>query len=257
MSGLLKEERLQKILQAIQRDGLVNAGALSRLFGVSEITIRRDLRILAEQGFLRRSHGGAIVVSPKSQEPPVIQRMLQAQEIKKAIGRAAAARIHDGESIFIGSGSTTAYVARHLVDRRRLTVITNALNVGVDLALAPDVTVVVLGGLMRPEELSLVGHIAEQALREVRIDKVIMGIPAIDLRAGLTNDYLPEVVTDRTIIDMASEVILVADHTKFDKIASAYVAPVGRINTLVTDNQTDPECLERIRALGVEVVIAE
>lgn len=109
---------------------------------------------------------------------------------------------------------------------------------------------------MRASELSLVGHIAEQSLREVRVDKVIMGMRAISLEAGLTNDYLPEVMTDRTIIEMAPELILVADHTKFGKVASAYVAPVERIATLVTDTETDPQTLISLRQLGIQVVVA-
>jgi DeoR/GlpR family transcriptional regulator of sugar metabolism len=119
-------------------------------------------------------------------------------------------------------------------------VVTNALNVATELASAQGVTVVVTGGMMRASELSLVGHITEQSLREVRVDKVILGMRAISLEEGMTNDYLPEVMTDRTIIEMARELIVVADHSKFGKVASAYVAPVERITTLVTDASTDP-----------------
>jgi len=136
-------------------------------------------------------------------------------------------------------------------------VVTNALNVATELSTAEGVTVVVTGGLMRASELSLVGHIAEQSLREVRVDKALMGMRAISLEAGMTNDYLPEVMTDRTIIDMAPELILVADHTKFGKIASAYVAPVERITTLVTDAEADPQTLTCLRQLGVEVIVAD
>jgi len=253
--GLIKERRLQEILQFIELNNQATPSELGRVFGVSEITIRRDLRGLAEQGFLRRARGGVLFVAPKSKEPPVIQRMLHEKQVKEMIARAAADRVKDGETVFIGSGSTTAYAARNLMKYDRLTIVTNALNVGVDLATGSGITVVVVGGLMRPEELSLIGHITIQGLHEVRLDKVIMGIPAIDLKAGLTNDYLPEVITDRTIIDMASEVILVADHTKFGKIASAYVAPITKVNTLVTDSQTDPAILDQIRGLGVDVVV--
>ncbi len=256
MSGSLKESRLQQILEVVRESGQASVAELSRRFGVSDVTIRRDLRELAARGLLRRAHGGAVLAEPVPPEPPVIQRMSQEQAWKEAIGRAAAALVSDGESIFIGSGSTTAYVARHLRDRKNLTVVTNALNIATELASAEGVTVVVTGGMMRPSELSLVGHIAEQSLREVRVDKVIIGMRAISLEAGMTNDYLPEVMTDRTIIEMARELIVVADHTKFGKVASAYVAPVERITTLVTDPQTDPETLARLREMGVQVIVA-
>jgi len=257
MATPLKEGRQQLILETVRDNRQVTVVGLSRRFDVSEVTIRRDLRELAAQGALRRAHGGAVVAIPAPPEPPVIQRMVQAENCKECIGRAAASLVADGVSIFIGSGSTTAYVARHLVNRKDLTVVTNALNVATEFSTAEGVTVVVTGGLMRASELSLVGHIAEQSLREVRVDKVLIGMRAISLEAGMTNDYLPEVMTDRTIIDMAPELILVADHTKLGKIASAYVAPVERITTLVTDAEADPQTLTRLRQLGVEVIVAD
>lgn len=257
MTPEFKEERLQRIVEAVRENGQVTVAELSHRFGVSDITIRRDLRELADRGALRRAHGGAVQVAPVSPEPPVIQRMQQGRDWKERIGRAAAALVDDGESVFIGSGSTTAYVARHLVDRKNLTVVTNTLNIATELATAEEITMIVTGGMMRAPELSLVGHIAEQALREVRVDKVIMGMRAISLEAGMTNDYLHEVMTDRTIIEMAPELILVADHTKFGKVASAYVAPVERMTTLVTDSETDPETLARLREMGIRVIVAD
>ncbi len=257
MATPLKEERLQMILETLRDNRQVTVTELSRRFDVSEVTIRRDLRELAAQGALRRAHGGAVATAPAPPEPPVVQRMIQAKHCKDCIGRAAADLVSDGDSVFIGSGSTAAHVARNLVNRKELTVVTNALNIATELAAAEGVTVVVTGGMMRASELSLVGHITEQALREVRVDKVIMGMRAISLEEGMTNDYLPEVMTDRTIIEMAPELIVVADHTKFGKVASAYIAPVERITTLVTDPETDRETLARLREMGVHVIVAD
>ena len=251
-----KQTRLQRILEAVRDNGQVAVAELSRGCGVSEVTIRRDLRELAAQGLLHRAHGGARLTAPASTEPPVIQRMGDQHACKECIGRAAAALVEDGESVFIGSGSTTAYVARHLAGRQRLHVVTNALNVAMELASAEGVTVVVTGGMLRPSELSLVGHITEQALREVRVDKVIIGIPGVSLQEGLTNDYLPEVMTDRAVISMAPELILVADHTKFGKVASAYVAPLDRVNTLVTDSGIDPGFQAGLEQQGIRVIVA-
>jgi DeoR family transcriptional regulator of aga operon len=253
----LKEERQQLILEAVEDSRQVTVAELSNRFDVSEVTIRRDLRELAAQGVLRRAHGGAVASIPAPPEPPVVQRMIQAENCKECIGRAAATLVSDGDSVFIGSGSTTTFVAQHLVNHTDLTVVTNALTIATELAAAEGVTLVVTGGMMRASELSLVGHITEQALREVRVDKVIMGMRAISLQAGMTNDYLPEVMTDRTIIEMASELILVADHTKFGKIASAYVAPVERVTTLVTDIGIDPETLTHLRHMGIRVIVAD
>jgi DeoR/GlpR family transcriptional regulator of sugar metabolism len=257
MTLLLKEERQQLILETLRNNRQVTVAELSRRFDVSEVTVRRDLREMAEQGMVRRAHGGAVAATPAPPEPPVVQRMIQAESCKECIGRAAAALVSDGESVFIGSGSTATYVARYLTDHKDLTVVTNALTIAIELAAAEGVTVVVTGGMMRDSELSLIGHITEQSLREVRVDKVIMGMRAISLEEGMTNDYLPEVMTDRTIIEMAPELILVADHTKFGKVASAYVAPIERATALVTDAQTDREILHRLEEMGVQVIVAD
>jgi len=254
---MLKEERQRLILDMLRSNQHVTVADLSRRFAVSEVTIRRDLGELHARGELRRAHGGAIMATPAPPEPPVVQRMLQMERHKQLIGRTAAALVADGESVFIGSGSTTAYVARHLVNRKNLTVVTNALTVATELATASGVTVVVTGGMMRASELSLIGHIAEQSLREVRVDKVIIGIPAISLESGLTNDYLPEVMTDRKIIEMSPHLIVVADHTKFGRVASAYLAPLERVEILVTDSEADPEMVALFEQTGIRVIIAE
>ena len=247
------------ILEIARDSHQVTVAGLSNRFGVSEVTIRRDLRELAGRGQLHRAHGGAVTASSPAppQEPPVIQRMLHRRDCKESIGRAAAALVNDGDSIFVSSGSTTVYVVRHLVDRKGLTVVTNAIPVVNELAPIQGMTLVVTGGVFRASELSLVGHIAEQSLGEVRVDKVIIGMRAISLDAGMTNDYLPEVATDRTIIDMAPELIVVADHTKFGRAFSAYLAPVERITTLVTDPGIDPQVLAQLREMGIRVIVAE
>jgi DeoR family transcriptional regulator of aga operon len=257
MNKILREERQSRILQEVQIHGQVTATGLSHDFGVSEITIRRDLRDLADEGLLRRTYGGAVIAQSELTDPPVLQRMSRKSAYKEIIGRAAAELVNEGDSIFIGSGSTTTYVARELANKDKLTVVTNALNIATELATVEGITVIVIGGLMRSSELSLVGHIAEKALLEVRMDKVIMGIPAIDLEAGLTNDYMPEVMTDRALLDMTNEFILVADHTKFCIVCSAYLSPISAVTSLVTDYKTDKSTLDSIRKLGVSVIVAQ
>src|SRR5690606_366194 len=141
---------------------------------------------LAEKGLVRREHGGAVYPIDIPREPSVIQRMMQNRSAKERIGRAAAALIFDHDSVFVGSGSTAAYVARNLMTRDNLTVITNAVNVAHGLASAEGVTVVVLGGMLRDSELSMVGHITEHAMQEVRMDKVVIGVKALSIKAGIT-----------------------------------------------------------------------
>lgn len=256
MAVHLKEERHRLILDTIEADGRVTVADLSRRLDVSEVTVRRDLQALAEQGLLRRAHGGALVLPSASPEPPVLQRATQTHIHKAQIGRAAADLVPDGSSVFIGSGTTTAQVARCLNGRKNLTVITNAINVAIEFATSDGVTVVMTGGMMRASELSLIGHLAELALREVRVDRAVVGMQAISLEGGMTNDYWPEVVTDRTIIEMSPELIVVADHTKFEHVASAFIAPVTRATTIVTDAECDPAVLDGLRAMGIGVLVA-
>ena len=173
---------------------------------------------------------------PSPRELPVLQRDQNQRDAKRRIGRAAAGLVEDGETVFLGSGTTTLEVARNLVDRRGLTVLTNSLLVIRELIPATDVSVIALGGMLRRSEFSFIGHLVEQGLQEMRATKVIMGIRAIHVELGLMNDYLPETLTDRAILRMGGEVIVVADHTKCNRVAPAFLAPVSAIGTLVTDS---------------------
>lgn len=253
---MLREERKRKISRFIEENKKASVPELSKLFGVSESTIRRDLEELDGQGEIQRAHGGAVSVERSAPEPPVVHRMVENEEEKRRIGQAAARLVQDGEVIFLGSGTTTLEVARNLGDKKNLTVITNALNVANQLAGKQNITVIVIGGLLRHSELSLVGHITEQALKELRADKVIMGMRAVSVQEGLTNDYLPETMTDRAIINFAPEVIVVADHSKFGKVSTALVAPITSVVKIITDVRTSPELISEIRQLGIDVILA-
>ncbi|MBC7264753.1 MAG: DeoR/GlpR transcriptional regulator [Chloroflexi bacterium] len=252
---MLSAERQREILRLIRERRRATVAELSERFGVSPATVRRDLDALEDEGVIRRSHGGAVVAERATPEPPIIQRMMENEEEKRRIGQAAAKLIQDGETIFLGSGTTTFEVARHLTGKKNLTVITNALNIVNLLADQPEITVVVTGGLLRHSELSMIGHITEQTLKELRANKVIMGMRAISVQDGLTSDYLPETMTDRAIIQSASEVILVADHSKFGKVSTVLVAPVTAVHKVVTDSAAPSDIVAELRRLGIEVIL--
>lgn len=258
MNRQLNVERQRQICQLVEEKRQATVAELSRRFGVSEATIRRDLEKLESGGTIQRVHGGAIFTDSRRArpEPPILQRSAENAEEKRKIGRAAAALVNDGETVFIGSGTTTLEVARHLRGKRGLTVITNALNIANELAGEHDITLIVVGGLLRHSELSMIGHIAEQTLQELHADKVIMGMRALSLNDGLTNDYLPETMTDRAIISFAPEVILVVDHSKFGKVSTALVAPVTYVSKIVTDDKAPPETVDRLSEMGIEVILA-
>lgn len=249
-------ERQHRILKILESNPSVRVSDLSAELGVSEATVRRDLDKLHDVGQIQRIHGGAILVSHATPEAPVLQRSAENLEEKRRIGKLAASLVKGGETVFIGSGSTTQEVARSLQGRQNVTVITNALTVINMLSHEEGISLVATGGFLRASELSFVGYLAEQALRELRPQKVIMGIRAVNLDEGLTNDYLPEVSTDRVIIQSAPEVILVADHTKFGQVSTALVAPITSIHTLVTDTGIDSKSLETLRPVIGNILLA-
>lgn len=251
---LFKDERHARIRKVVEERGQVSVLDLSQLFGVSEATIRRDLEEMDGQ-WVRRTHGGAVRLGRAGKEPPMMVRVEEQSEEKVNIGRAAALYIMDGETVFLGSGTTVLEIARHLPQDITLTVITNSLPVVNELAARPNISLVVIGGMLRPSELSLVGHITEQAIREFRADKVFLGMRAVDVRQGFTNDYLPETMTDRTILTIAPEIIVVADHTKLGRVSSVLVAPVTAATRIITDRGISDDDRIALEEVGLEVVV--
>jgi DeoR/GlpR family transcriptional regulator of sugar metabolism len=256
MGTLLKEERQMHILQALQESRRVTVSELSQRFGTSEVTIRRDLAELAASGQLVRAHRGALAPAVAPEAPVVLRMSLQYEE-KEVIARAGADLVQDGDSIFIGSGSTTACFARCLSNCKRLTVITNALNIATEFAaLESEVTVVLTGGVLRRADLSLLGHIAEQTLPEVRVNKIFMSVQALSIAGGWMTDHMPEVANTRRILSMSQELIVLADHTKLGRTAAAFIAPASRVTTLITSQQADPLLLSQLQGLGVRIILA-
>ena len=251
--SLLKIERQRRIRNLVEQKSRVTVLELSAEFEVSDATIRRDLEELSEQGWLHRTHGGAVRVERAGREAPMLQRISDQQDEKRRIGMAAAVLVKDGETIFLGSGTTVLEIARSLPESLHLTVITNSLSVVNELAHRPNIEMLIIGGMLRQSELSMVGHIAEQAVREFRADWVFMGMRAIDVRHGFTNDYLPETMTDRAILTIAPRVVVVADHSKFHRVSSVLVAPVTAANIIITDRNAPPDLVGELKSLGVDV----
>lgn len=250
-------ERQKQILSLLGKQGRLSVAEIVEQFAISEATARRDLESLTSQGKAQRVHGGAIAIEQAPPEQPILQREGEQAEEKSAIGRAAADLIHDGETVFLGSGTTVLETARHLRERRNLTVVTNSLPVLNALAGLKDITVVSLGGQLRESELSFIGHITEQALAELHVGKVVIGTRGLSLEHGLTNDYLPETLTDRAILKIGREVIVAADHTKINRVSTALLAPLSSMTTFVTDANADKKFLQALKKLDIQVVIAE
>ena len=249
-------ERQRQILSLLSKQGRLSVAEIVEQFSVSEATARRDLESLASEGKVQRVHGGAIAVEQAPPELPILERENEQADEKSRIGLAAANLVADNETIFLGSGTTVLEAAKNLRDRKNLTVITNSLPVLNVLAGLKEITVISLGGMLRDSELSFIGHITEQALAEIRVDKVIVGTRGISLEHGLTNDYLQETLTDRAILKIGREVIIVADHTKVNRVATALLAPLEVMHTFVTDEVADKKFIQSLKKQNVKVIVA-
>jgi len=246
-----------QILNLLKNKTFIKTSDISRNLGISISTTLRHLNKLETMGLLKRVHGGVIPTSNPSAELPISLRTQEHALEKELIGRVAASLIQPRETVFLGSGSTTLNVARNLLGRKNISVITNSLAILKTLEYEKGIELICLGGIFRHSEESFIGYLAESALQSLRPAKVIIGISAISIKEGLTNEYLPEISTDKVIIQSASEVILVADHSKFGKIATTVVAPITAVNKVITDSGIDPHLVNELTKRGLEITIAK
>jgi DeoR family transcriptional regulator, aga operon transcriptional repressor len=247
-------DRDDRLLALVGSHGRASVRDLASDLGVGTSTIRRDLARLERAGCLVRTYGGAALARSSAGAPGNAVSRLEA---KRGIAAAASALVRDGQTIAISSGTTALEFARCLAGRRELTVITNALDVVRVLLDADGIQLVVLGGVVRAGMHSLLGHLTEQACREVRADSLFMGIGAIDLERGLMNDFMPEILTDRALRTMATQVVVLADSSKFEQVAPGFLFGLDQVDTIVTDAATRPETLAALAARGIRVVVAQ
>jgi DeoR family transcriptional regulator, aga operon transcriptional repressor len=245
-------DRLGSILEQLSEGGSVAVTDLSARLGVSAATIRRDLELLGRQRLLTRTHGGAIAQGV-AYELPLRYKTSRFREEKRRIATEAASRVADGWAIGLTGGTTTTEVARALVDRPQLTVVTNALNIASELAIRPNLKLVVTGGTARPESYELVGPLAEQTLAGTNLDAVFIGADGVSVESGLTTHHEVEAHTNLALIERAGRVIAVADGSKIGRIAFAKICGLERIHELITDDHADASALRAIREAGVEV----
>ncbi len=250
---MLEVERQQAVLHHLRLKGSGNVADLAEALGVSPSTVRRDLADMSDRQLLTRVRGGASLSGVQS-EPDRARRVIAQDAEKRRIGAAAAERIADGSTLLITGGTTTEAMVPFLAGKERLTVLTNALNVANLLSSHRDITVVVLGGILRHDEMSLLGPIAERTLAEFHVDVAVYSAFGIDAERGLYGAHALEASTDRSLLASAASLTVLADHTKFGQRGPVRLAPPSAIHTLITDSATDPGPLAAMRAQGVDVV---
>ena len=248
---LLPAQRRQEILRAV-RGGSAHVSVLAESFGVSEMTVRRDLGALARDGKLERVHGGAV---DSGAEPGFSQIEVERLDIKDRLGGAAAAMVQDGMTVMIDIGTSTLQLARHL-HGRRITVVTTNLAVVEELLPDPDIELVLPGGIVRRNYRSLVGVLAEDSLRQIKSDILFLGTSGVDLELGVWDTTMVEVPIKRLMIAGASEVVLIADAAKFSMTGMVRVCGPESISHIVTDAPLPASARSAVDAAGIEGTVA-
>ncbi|WPD18259.1 DeoR/GlpR family DNA-binding transcription regulator [Thermaerobacter composti] len=250
-----RNEREQAILQHLGTSRYATVAELSAVLGVSEVTVRRYLDRLENEGLVTRTHGGALLTSSLMEEPEIAAKeALQAEE-KRRIAEAAASMIGDGDAIALNAGTTTAAIARLLRNRNGLTVVTNSMSVVNALATCPGIRLVVTGGQLRERSLALVGPLAVRSLEGVYVNKVFLGVNGLSLKYGLTTPNMDEATVNQAMLQSARMAIVVADHTKFGKVTFSRIATVQDIDVVITDDKAPAKDVERLRSMGKEVIV--
>jgi len=247
-----------KILELLKTHGQVNVNELSESLGVTGVTIRNDLAQLEKKRVLIRARGGAIKLEQNfaDEDYPLSDKQKKHLLEKREIGKSASELIEENNTIIIDSGSTTYELAKNLKKFNDLTVITNALNVATLLAEYNNINVIVPGGMLKKNSLSLVGILAEKGFKDYFCDKLFLGVDGFDLDFGISTPNPEEAHLNQIMIEISKEVIVITDSSKFQRRGFALIAPVNKISTVVTDKGISPENKSKLENLGVNVIIA-
>jgi DeoR/GlpR family transcriptional regulator of sugar metabolism len=252
---VLVAERRQRVLDLVHRKGLAALEDIAREIEVSQSTLRRDLNYWHEQGVLKRTHGGAIYLGDGSSLPALEERTGRQAEEKRAIARAAAERIRDGDALLLDGGTTTLEVARLLVGRP-LQIVTNSLPIANLFASDRETDLIILGGYVYPKTGVALGPMTVKAMEDVHVQQAILSCGGITAK-GLFNSNLLLVETERRMLRCADEVVVVADHTKIGRQALAFLCELSAIDTLIVDAGIAPEQRKLVEEAGVRLLTAD
>ena len=253
--------RHKKLLHHLLKEGAIDVELMAVDLGVSESTVRRGLRELESKGLLRRTHGGAVPVESSFYEPfrydaSFLQQEAVRSNEKRLIGLAAAELVSEGEIVAISAGTTATQVARCLRHRSGITIVTNAVNIAMELSNCPGLTVISTGGVLSGSWFSLLGQSAIRTVEEFHYDWAFVGLDGIHASQGATSNHQDEAALNRAMISHSRQAVAVADHSKLNIIARSHVCQLSDISLLVTDDSADAGCLDEfvLRGLQVRVV---
>jgi len=252
--------RIREIAEYLSANQSVHVRDLAQKYGVSEATIRTDLRKLADSGIAVRTHGGAVPVADimtdlRRRDYEYESRLNLNSELKEMIGMAAAALIEDNESIFVDDGTTTLQFVRHLDKNLKLTIITNGINICEILKDYEKIDVIGTGGQMSKKDLSFNGKASEQTVKKYFVKKAVLGASAVSVFSGFTSPNEEKADLKRAMLERSEQLIVLADHTKLDKTLLYPVCELSRIHTLITDRYAPRELTDSFLEAGVNVII--
>lgn len=257
-----KTTRTELIMQELLSNGRIEVESLSQQLDVNASTVRRDLEQLERQGMLRRVHGGAVPIDAMSYSAYAsdltFQENINKQSDEKAqIALLAVQQIKPGDSIALSPGTTTTQLARTIrhFQISNLTVVTNAINIAMELVGLPGINLILTGGILLPDFFALVGPQAEQSLNEMFVTKAFVGVTGLSGQHGLTGPNQLEALTHRLTLQRARQKIVLADHTKLEQVALYRICPLNLVDTLITDQGASPEMVKNYRNVGLEVLM--
>lgn len=252
---MLAQDRYKKISEILEKDNSVKVSTLTKLFGVSIETIRRDLEYMESEGLLKRVHGGAVLERTHGFQNTFANRENEFREQKEEIGEIAARYIREGQSIAMDV-STTNYEVIKVIKKKfqKLTILTNSLSIINEIADKEGYTVIVPGGILRREELSFIGNMAEDNIGNFHVDTAFISMSGISLREGLTDYGFGEVSIKKRMMKIAQETIVLADSSKFDVVSLLKVCDFNDINMIITDSNLKESVLDKYRKSGIEIV---
>lgn len=254
---MLPNQRREKILELIREDGHAKVQDLSRIFKVTEVTIRQDLEKLEGEGLVEREHGGAILSNIGTNVKDITLQNQSNMAAKIAIAKKAVENINDGDTIILDSGSTTTEIAKLIIGYKNLTVITNAINIALILGAMPGINLMVTGGEFKPPTLSLTGQKSADFFNNINADKLFLATAGISLRAGLTYPSISDLCVKKAMIDTSDKVYLVADSSKIGIKSFASLGALSLIDHLITDSQISKEHIGMLHDHEVDCIIAE
>ena len=252
---IFQEERMRGIMKILEKENRVLIADLCKTFNTTAVTIRKDLDILESEGALKRTHGGAILYKPLFHGLALNEKEKLNSDEKERIANEAVKLISEGDVIILDSGSTTTQLARKMTNLKGITIITNAVNIALELANS-DLEIILTGGALQKNSSTLVGPFAEDALRKISADKLFHGVDGIDYEIGLTTPDITEANTSRVMMQRAGENILLVDSSKFGRRSLGVICQIKEIDKIITTKKMDKLEIKKLNEIGVNVIFA-